>query len=82
MPLVLIKAVENIFTEEQKGELIRRVTDAVVAVDGERTRPITWVVLEDVKAGEWGIGGELIRPEHVKAIRDGSLRLSDALKLD
>jgi len=59
MPLVQIKGVEGYLTKEQKADLIRRVTDAVVAVEGEGLRPVTWVLVEDVPDGQWGVGGQL-----------------------
>jgi 4-oxalocrotonate tautomerase len=40
MPLVQIKGIEGHLGLEQKQELIRRVTETVVAVEGERARPV------------------------------------------
>ena len=57
MPLIQVKVIENVFTPEQKKEIISRLTDAMVAVEGEKMREVTWVTLEDVKSGDWGIGG-------------------------
>ena len=57
MPLVQIKGVEGYLTKDQKQELIKKVTDAVVSVEGEGLRPVTWVIIEDVNEGEWGVGG-------------------------
>ncbi len=51
MPLVQIKGVADYLTAAQKQELISRVTDAVVAVEGEGLRPVTWVIIEDVQPG-------------------------------
>lgn len=58
MPLVTINVIENVFTDEQKREMIRKVTDAVVSIEGEAMRGITWVLIEEVRAGNWGIGGQ------------------------
>lgn len=58
MPLVTINVIENVFTDEQKRELIKRVTDAVVSIEGEAMRGITWVLIEEVREGNWGIGGQ------------------------
>ena len=41
----------------QKQEIIKKVTDAIVSVEGEGLQPVTWVLIEDVNSGEWGIGG-------------------------
>ncbi|MCF7816959.1 MAG: tautomerase family protein, partial [Kiritimatiellales bacterium] len=57
MPLVQIKGVGGYLNLEQKQEIIRKVTDAVDSVEGEALRPVTWVTIEDVEPGAWGIGG-------------------------
>lgn len=66
MPLVQIKGISGILTLEQKQEMIKKVTDAVVSVEGEGLRPVTWVIIEDVKSGEWGIGGEPVTTGQVQ----------------
>ncbi len=60
MPLVTIKAPEGVFTDEQRDEMIRKVTEAMVEVEGESFRDKTWVVYEDVAPGNWAIGGSVI----------------------
>jgi 4-oxalocrotonate tautomerase len=60
MPLVQIKGVSGYLSKEQKSELIRRVTDAVLSVEGEGLRPVTWVLVEDVPEGQWGVGGQSV----------------------
>lgn len=69
MPLVQIKVIEGVFTEGQKREMIARVTDAMVAVEGEGMRPVTWVVVEEVKGGSWGVGGNALSAADVKALQ-------------
>lgn len=63
MPLVQIKGVSGFLSIEQKQELIRRVTDAVVSVEGEGLRTVTWVLVEDVPSGTWGVGGRPVTTE-------------------
>ena len=58
MPIVNFKAIEGVITPEQKRELITKLTDAVASVYGEGIRQVTWVVIEDVPSGEWGIAGK------------------------
>jgi 4-oxalocrotonate tautomerase len=58
MPLVNFKAIEGVITPEQKRELITKLTDAVASVYGEGIRQVTWVVIEDVPSGAWGIAGK------------------------
>lgn len=66
MPLVQIKGISGILTLEQKQEMIKKVTDAIVSVEGEGLRPVTWVLIEDVQSGEWGVGGEPVTTEQVQ----------------
>ncbi len=54
MPLVTVKVIEDVFTPDQKKEMIRKIADAMVEVEGESLRPVTWVVLEEVRSGYWG----------------------------
>ncbi len=60
MPLVTIKAPENVFTAEQKAAMIDKVTEAMIAVEGESFRDKTWVVYEEIPQGQWAIGGAVI----------------------
>ncbi len=58
MPLITINVIESVFTDEQKSEMIRKVTDAMVSIEGEAMRGVTWVLIEDVSKSNWGIGGQ------------------------
>jgi len=71
MPLIQVKLIEEVFTPEQKQQMISKLTDAMVAIEGESMRKVTWVIIEDVKSGEWGIGGQPITTDAVKAIAAG-----------
>lgn len=68
MPLVNVKVIEGIFTPAQKQELVRKLTDAMVSVEGENLRKVTSVIIEEVKSGDWGIGGQPITTKHVQEI--------------
>jgi 4-oxalocrotonate tautomerase len=71
MPLVNIRVIEGVFTPEQKQDMIARITDAMVAVEGENLRPVTWVLVEEVRSGDWGIGGGGLTTEAVHALQQG-----------
>ena len=71
MPFVNIKLIEGVFNEEQKQEMIQKVTDTMVSIEGENMRPVTWVVVEEVKSGDWGIGGKGYTTEDVKKLAAG-----------
>jgi 4-oxalocrotonate tautomerase len=68
MPLVDIHLIKGVFDEDQKTKMIRDVTDTMVAIEGEAIRPVTWVRVIEVASGEWGIGGNPIRAEDIKAM--------------
>ena len=68
MPLIQVKLIEDVFTQEEKKDLIARLTDAIVAVKGENVRPVTWVLIEEVHSGEWGIGGQAMTTDAVRAL--------------
>ncbi len=72
MPLVNVKLIEGVFTTEQKQEMIRKLTDTMVSIEGESMRSVTWVVIEEVKSGDWGIGGKPLTTSDVKAIATGN----------
>lgn len=71
MPLVNVKLIEGVFTPEQKQEMIRKLTDTMVSIEGENMRSVTWVVIEEVKSGDWGIGGNPLSTEAVKNLAAG-----------
>ncbi len=73
MPLVNVKLIEGVFTSAQKQEIIRKITDAMVSIEGENLRPVTWVILEDVHSGDWGVGGNGLTTEKVKAMASGQM---------
>jgi 4-oxalocrotonate tautomerase len=71
MPLLTVKLIEGVFTAQQKQEMIRRLTDTMVSIEGENMRSLTLVVLEEVKSGDWGVGGNSFTTSDVKAIAAG-----------
>ncbi len=72
MPLINVKLIEGVFAPKQKHEMIRKLTDAMVSIEGENMRQVTWVVVEEVKSGDWGLGGNPLTTEAVKALAAGA----------
>ena len=58
MPLVTIDVIKDVFSPEKKQELIEKVTEAMIEVEGEEMRPVTWVRIMEVEQGDWAIGGQ------------------------
>lgn len=71
MPLIQVKLLENVFTPSQKKQIITKLTDAMVEFEGENIRPVRWVILEEVRSGEWGMGGEAITTQGVHELVAG-----------
>ena len=69
MPLVDIQLIKGAFDDVQKREMIEKVTDAMVAIEGEVMRGVTWVRIQEVASGEWGIGGKTLTADDVRAMR-------------
>jgi 4-oxalocrotonate tautomerase len=68
MPLIQVKLIEEVFSSAQKREIIEKLTNAMVDIEGENMRPVTWVVIEEIRSGDWGIGGNPITTSDVKAL--------------
>jgi 4-oxalocrotonate tautomerase len=71
MPFVNIKVIEGVFSPDQKREMIERLTDAMVEIEGAHMRELTWVVVEEVKSGDWAIGGKALSAVDVKSLAPG-----------
>ncbi|MGI3184862.1 tautomerase family protein [Nioella aestuarii] len=71
MPLVDIEVIEGVFDEDHKAQMIHKVTDAMVEVEGENMRGVTWVRVKEVRSGQWGIGGTTPSAADIKAMAAG-----------
>lgn len=71
MPFINVKIIEGVFSEKQKQDIVRKLTDTMVTIEGENMRQVTWVVVEEVKSGDWGIGGQPLTTSDVKALAAG-----------
>ena len=71
MPLVNVKLIEGVFDDSQKQQMIEKVTEAMIEVEGENMRGVTWVVVEEVKSGDWAIGGQCLTADDVHALQAG-----------
>lgn len=72
MPFINVKVIEGVFDADQKREIVERLTDAMVGIEGENMRGVTSVVLEEVKSGDWAIGGKALSTDDVKALAAGT----------
>lgn len=72
MPLITINLIENVFSTEEKLEMIEKITDAMVEIEGENMRQVTWVKIEEVPKGQWGIAGNAMTAAMVHQLQQGS----------
>jgi len=68
MPFINVKLIEDVFTPAQKRRIVEELTDAMVAIEGESMRQVTWVVVEEVRSGDWGIAGKSLTTQDVRAL--------------
>ncbi len=66
MPLVDIHVIKGVFSPEQKADMITKVTDAMVSIEGETLRGVTWVKINEVESGDWAIGGQRLHAADVR----------------
>ena len=60
MPLINVKLIEGVFSPQQKARIIRKLTEAM--------RAVTWTVIEEVRSGDWVIGGKPLSTADLKAL--------------
>ena len=69
MPFVNVKVIKGVFTPDEKREMITKLTDTMVSIEGEAMRQVTWVTVEEVESGDWGIGGKALTTSDVKDLQ-------------
>jgi 4-oxalocrotonate tautomerase len=78
MPLINVKVIEGVFSSSQRREIVQKLTDAMVSIEGENMRGVTWCVLEEVHSGDWAIGGNALTTQDVQALAAGTGAKADA----
>jgi len=58
MPLIDVHVIKGVFDAQQKQEIISKITDTMVGIEGEALRGVTWVRIREVNEGEWAVGGQ------------------------
>jgi len=66
MPLVHVTVIEGLFSATQKRQIVEGVTEAIVAVEGEDMRGVTWVIVDEVASGGFGVGGRVLTAESMQ----------------
>jgi 4-oxalocrotonate tautomerase len=68
MALIHVAVIEGVYTMQQKEEIVERLTDAMVAIEGENLRETVWCIVDEVAGGEWGVGGRTLTADDVRAL--------------
>ena len=68
MALIQVKVIAGVFTAPQKREIVERLTDAMVQIEGESMRRNIWCLVEEVASGHWGVGGQTPTADDIKAL--------------
>ena len=74
MPLINVKVIEGVFSGSQRREIVQKLTETMVSIEGENMRGVTWCVLEEVHSGDWAIGGNALTTQDVQALAAGNAR--------
>ncbi len=60
MPVVHVSIPQGTFSSEQKQELVKRITDALVDIEQvPEVRSFVNVLISEVTDGGWGVGGQV-----------------------
>jgi 4-oxalocrotonate tautomerase len=73
MPFVNVKLIKGVFDADQKRAMIEKLTETMVEIEGEAMRPVTWVTLEEVESGDWGIGGKALTTQDVHDLQSAGV---------
>jgi 4-oxalocrotonate tautomerase len=76
MPFINIKVMKGTLSDDQKKEMIARVSEVVAEIEArphpkENLVPYTWCIIDEVEFKHWGVGGQPATPEMLKAIVEG-----------
>jgi 4-oxalocrotonate tautomerase len=72
MPYINVKLIKGVFDASQKRAMIEKLTDTMVEIEGEAMRPVTWVTIDEVASGDWGIGGKPLTTQDVHDLQSAS----------
>jgi 4-oxalocrotonate tautomerase len=74
MPLIQVKLIEGVYSYAKKEEIIKKLTDTVISIEGRSLRPLTWVLIQEVKSADFGIGGKEIATYDIRVkVVEGAL---------
>jgi len=59
VPIITVKVIKGVVltSDEQKRDLLKKMTDTFISVVGDVARPYTYCIIEETPLYEWSIGG-------------------------
>jgi 4-oxalocrotonate tautomerase len=72
MPIVNLRVMENVLSQEQKHEIADQFTETLVSVIGEPVRELTWVIVDDIRSGQLSIAAKPVTTEAVNGMLAGA----------
>lgn len=70
MPLIDVHVIKNVFSPEQKKEIVEKMTNTMVEIEGEALRNVTWVRIKEINEGDWAIGGQQLTAAAVHSMQN------------
>jgi 4-oxalocrotonate tautomerase len=60
VPIITVKVIKGVVltSDEQKRDLLKKMTDTFISVVGDVARPYTYCIIEETPVYEWSIGGQ------------------------
>lgn len=71
IPLVPAHTIKDVFTPEMKQEVIEKVAQTMVSIEGENVHGVTWVTINEVKSGDWAVGGQALKADYGHTLAAG-----------
>jgi 4-oxalocrotonate tautomerase len=71
MPLIDVHVIKNVFNTDQKKQIIEKITNTMVEIEGETLRNVTWVRIRETNEGDWAIGGQQLTADAVHGMQKG-----------
>jgi 4-oxalocrotonate tautomerase len=65
MPLVTVDVIKDVFSTQEKATILEKITEVMVAIEGEALRSVTWVRIREFEQGDWAVGGQRLNAQAI-----------------
>ena len=70
MPLIDVQVLEGVYSDEEKAQIIEKVTRAFGEVAGQTMADATSVRIHEIRSGSWGYAGKPMTTQDGLAMRE------------